>query len=1204
MRINKTYKAVGVLGLILIPVLFLMISMSLILDEEIASRFMESETILGSDNESDELSDYLYFVNDHNEFAEGESINIQFKLVSNQTIYDHSYFSNGFTVISSFISGDTLNFQLSRTAEENDQDFTVTVIFYGGKEVSSTVYAYSNEYGTFFNSGSRDDAYEIFTQYAITSGIMTSTEAMQSYMKRLKESGAILEESFMRYGQSAMAMMNMADTSANIQSRSSIADTYIEGTLSWVDDNDQYHPLIGVKVDIYDNDNKIVMNKLGTVYTNDEGKYYFGFVNDSGSIEKGYDLSIKVKAGDDNVHMKKDLFSDYEMESDLDAHANVSTGSTTIINMAVDMSTNLGKAFQITQAAMTARNFAREMMNGNTPSEVKIEFTNDDGCSYSPIFNTIYITQANKSRYGLYAYSSWDVIMHEYGHHVQEDINITDSPGGSHTITGNNADDRDNKDEGIKLAWGESWPTVFGIIAQKYYIDELSNITAVGDDAYSSYNGAQYDLDNSTDAFGEACEGAIISVLWKIFDENFGTEQNTESQTDEGGISFGFHEWWDVTTSGEAKTFSEFINDFYLSYPNYIDEMGELLSRYKMAPSAVFEAETELSSTPPTFSWNAQGGSEKFPNNSFSIIIYNDDFSEYILTPTTTVTNLTLSSTIWNQVLNMSGTTIHVGVVGCQTNSPSTGPYISELKQFTKPIFITSVSEGEITIEDVYGLQSGNVTVPSSIQGLPVTKIAAYAFEDQTNMTALVLPNTIESIGEMAFWNCPNLTYIYACTTKITRVETGAFFTGTNTIVYLPDGLTYIGSMSLAYTHPVRVNVSAVDLSQVTYIGEFSFFQTNLSELIISSALSYIGYGAFSESGLSGNIYLPSTLTTIEGLAFSECNIDTIYTEKNSKPSSWDNDWNYDDQPVVWGCTFSSDKSYVVSVNKTSSSISNSNASGGVTNPGREDYTFAGWYTTSDYTGTKYESLLTAPNGILYAKWEEKACVASGTLITLADGTQKAVEELTGDEELLVWNMFTGEFDSAPILFIDSDPERYYEVVNLYFSDGTTTKVISEHAFWDIDLNKYVFLRNDAAQYIGHWFNKQTVDENGNMINTEVQLTNVVVQQEYTTAWSPVTYGHLCYYVNGMLSMPGATTGLINIFEVDAETMTINQEAYLEDVEEYGLFTYEEFNAICPVPEIIFEAFGGQYLKVSLGKGLITWEELETLIARYAEFWV
>ena len=239
----------------------------------------------------------------------------------------------------------------------------------------------------------------------------------------------------------------------------------------------------------------------------------------------------------------------------------------------------------------------------------------------------------------------------------------------------------------------------------------------------------------------------------------------------------------------------------------------------------------------------------------------------------------------------------------------------------------------------------------------------------------------------------------------------------------------------------------------------------------------------------------------------------------------------------------------------------------------------------------------------VFAIYEKDSCVAEGTMITLADGSQKAVEDLTGDEELLVWNMLTGEFDSAPIVFIDSEPERYYEVINLYFSDGTTVKVISEHAFWDINLNKYVYLRSDAAQYIGHWFNKQTIDENGNMVYTEVQLTNVVVQQEYTSAWSPVTYGHLCYYVNGMLSMPGGITGLINIFEVDPETMTIDQEAYLEDVEEYGLFTYEEFNALCPIPEAVFNAFGGQYLKVSLGKGLITWEELVNLISRYSEFW-
>lgn len=244
----------------------------------------------------------------------------------------------------------------------------------------------------------------------------------------------------------------------------------------------------------------------------------------------------------------------------------------------------------------------------------------------------------------------------------------------------------------------------------------------------------------------------------------------------------------------------------------------------------------------------------------------------------------------------------------------------------------------------------------------------------------------------------------------------------------------------------------------------------------------------------------------------------------------------------------------------------------------------------------------TTNQGGLHMTYKKNECVAAGTLITLADGSQVPVETLTGNERLLVWNLHTGRFDTAPILFIDHDSAQVYKIINLYFSDGTRVKVISEHAFWDFDLNKYVFLREDAAQYLGHWFNKQTTDAMGNMVWTRVQLTSVTITEEYTTAWSPVTYGHLCIYVNGMLSMPGATSGLINIFEVDGETMQINQEQYLADIATYGLFTYEEFAELYPIPEEMFNAVNGQYLKVSIGKRLIDYETLGILIETYSHF--
>lgn len=86
---------------------------------------------------------------------------------------------------------------------------------------------------------------------------------------------------------------------------------------------------------------------------------------------------------------------------------------------------------------------------------------------------------------------------------------------------------------------------------------------------------------------------------------------------------------------------------------------------------------------------------------------------------------------------------------------------------------------------------------------------------------------------------------------------------------------------------------------------------------------------------------------------------------------------------------------------------------------------------------------------------------------------------------------------------------------------------------------------------------------------TKVQLVGVEIREESTSAWSPVTYNHLCYYVNGMLSIPGGITGIFNIFEVDAKTLMIDYDAYWTDIERYGLFTYEEFSSIIPVSELL-----------------------------------
>ena len=225
-----------------------------------------------------------------------------------------------------------------------------------------------------------------------------------------------------------------------------------------------------------------------------------------------------------------------------------------------------------------------------------------------------------------------------------------------------------------------------------------------------------------------------------------------------------------------------------------------------------------------------------------------------------------------------------------------------------------------------------------------------------------------------------------------------------------------------------------------------------------------------------------------------------------------------------------------------------------------------------------------------------KECVTPDTLITLADGSQVRVDSLTGKENLLVWNLETGKYDAAPIVFVDTEEEMEYEIIHLYFSDGSDVKVISEHGFFDLDLGEYVYIdAANYADYIGHRF----VTEGSIKSNdwNVVTLKDVVLEKEVTTAWSPVTFEHLCYYTNGVLSMPGGISGLFNIFEVDTDLMRYDAAQMEKDIETYGLFTIEDFGGM--ITQDAFDAFNGAYLMVAMGKGLLTWEDIAYMAERY-----
>ena len=222
-----------------------------------------------------------------------------------------------------------------------------------------------------------------------------------------------------------------------------------------------------------------------------------------------------------------------------------------------------------------------------------------------------------------------------------------------------------------------------------------------------------------------------------------------------------------------------------------------------------------------------------------------------------------------------------------------------------------------------------------------------------------------------------------------------------------------------------------------------------------------------------------------------------------------------------------------------------------------------------------------------------ETCFTAGTLITMADGSKLPIEAVKQGDMVRVYDHENGCYTTKPVLFVEYDGDAEWNVINLEFSDGTTQKFIYEHGLFDLTLNKYVYITEENYQdFIGHQFAKEEAEG-----YSAITLVDSYMQREFTGCYSMTTEYHMNHMANGMLSMPGGITGLFNFFEYD-ENLAYDKALMAQDIEEYGLFTYEDFAAYMS-EETFNTIFPIKYLKVSLGKGLATFEDLEYIIERY-----
>ena len=180
--------------------------------------------------------------------------------------------------------------------------------------------------------------------------------------------------------------------------------------------------------------------------------------------------------------------------------------------------------------------------------------------------------------------------------------------------------------------------------------------------------------------------------------------------------------------------------------------------------------------------------------------------------------------------------------------------------------------------------------IPSAVEfegnQYAVTKISDKAFSDNTNLTAVTLPESVVTLGSDAFSGCQSLKTI-KIPSKVTAIPDRCFVSCSSLeSVTIPEGVTTIGSYAF---QSCKLNALTLPESLET-IGSYAFSFCDLTDLVIPEGVLVIDQDAFLGNYSLKNLTLPSTITSIGESAFLyNDNLQSIICNAATPPALGDN---------------------------------------------------------------------------------------------------------------------------------------------------------------------------------------------------------------------------------------------------------------------------------------------------------------------------